>query len=592
MSAAFICEPYTILTTHSVNSTVYRSIPVRLYPAAVVTSDFQNATDDWRFSYFYPKQDLSWNYSSIKQDLQWNGWDSSIYALQDEHYNFSRIEIMECITTYLEPRKATRAVLLVSDTPTAMSIPSRTVNHTSSLRHGFVSGSFYPVWEESSRWVCNLKNWKFCTLDQALVNGKWTVYDNNIQYCLVGPPGNNDNLCGFHYSLGMSIIILVSMSVGTCSIGIVAYIKRYKEHMHHTQSMVTLGDALAEYLKERDERTSLTAPLPSNPGLFAKVQIATWEPVRPHWFRAVSVRMFLLTIGLIVLAIVAGVCLFGSSLNLLRWREMKTGLPNLWSYGIGRVNSYMIANNSKYLEYDNSTLTFIKNTLIVNAFQVIVSFLYLLYNNCITSQLVVAEWARFMDNKERKSLRVSSHARMQRSSYMLSLPKRYAVPLLAAYTLTHFLISRSIFIVQTKAFTWGPNEIAKRIPEKDGSRIGFSSFAILLVITIGVIMLLLLIAISFRRYPPMPAYLPRMATNTAFISAACQRPDEDKDAYLFPLEFGAVDGQRITFSTDRASRSPHRGETYKQPMPVGSWDSWSKFRTAPRAALDLLGVKT
>lgn len=254
MAAAFICEPYTILTTHRVNSTVYRLIPVRLYPAAIVTSDFQNATDDWKFSYFY-----------LKQDPQLNDWDSSIYALQDKHYNFSRIEIMECITTYLEPRNVTRAVLLVSDTPTAMSIPSRTVNHTSSLLHGFVSGSFHAAWEESSRWVCNLKSWKFCTVDQALVNGKWTVYDNNIQYCLVGPPGNNENLCGFHYSLGMSMIILVSMSVGTCSIGIVAYINRYKEHMHHTQSMVTLGDALAEYLKERDERTSLTAPLPSNP---------------------------------------------------------------------------------------------------------------------------------------------------------------------------------------------------------------------------------------------------------------------------------------------------------------------------------------
>jgi hypothetical protein len=93
----------------------------------------------------------------------------------------------------------------------------------------------------------------------------------------------------------------------------------------------------------------------------------------------------------------------------------------------------------------------------------------------------------------------------------------------------------------------------------------------------GTIIFLSLVANSFRSFPAVPEHLPRLANKTAFISAACQRPDGDKDAHLFAVTFMAVDPEpdnvsgtqstvkRIVLSTDRYSDVPTVGGQYVQP---------------------------
>ena len=65
-----------------------------------------------------------------------------------------------------------------------------------------------------------------------------------------------------------------------------------------------------------------------------------------------------------------------------------------------------------------------------------------------------------------------------------------------------------------------------------------------------------------------------MATNSSGIAACCQRPDEDEDAYLYPVKLGvvkegvnlssAVAEGRITFSTDVDISPPVDGMLYEQ----------------------------
>lgn len=52
----------------------------------------------------------------------------------------------------------------------------------------------------------------------------------------------------------------------------------------------------------------------------------------------------------------------------------------------------------------------------------------------------------------RKTLRVSAPVGIQRSSYFISMPLRYGIPLIATMSLLHWLISQSLFVVATVTY--------------------------------------------------------------------------------------------------------------------------------------------
>jgi hypothetical protein len=86
------------------------------------------------------------------------------------------------------------------------------------------------------------------------------------------------------------------------------------------------------------------------------------------------------------------------------------------------------------------------NVIITNVWQVIVSLAYVAHNSVISSMLVAREWTGFA--KDRKFLRVSSPVGMQRSSYFISMPFRYGLPIMALFSLEHWLLSQTTFIIR------------------------------------------------------------------------------------------------------------------------------------------------
>jgi hypothetical protein len=52
----------------------------------------------------------------------------------------------------------------------------------------------------------------------------------------------------------------------------------------------------------------------------------------------------------------------------------------------------------------------------------------------------------------RKTLRVSAPVGIQRSSYFVSMPLRYGIPLIVTMSLLHWLISQSLFVVATVSY--------------------------------------------------------------------------------------------------------------------------------------------
>ncbi len=74
-----------------------------------------------------------------------------------------------------------------------------------------------------------------------------------------------------------------------------------------------------------------------------------------------------------------------------------------------------------------------------------------------------------------------------------------------------------------------------------------------------------------RHYHDIPLGFQQMAFNSSAIMTLCQRPEDDKDAYLFPISIGVINDDaskllgcagRIVFSTDITLMQPPEPEKY------------------------------
>jgi hypothetical protein len=84
-------------------------------------------------------------------------------------------------------------------------------------------------------------------------------------------------------------------------------------------------------------------------------------------------------------------------------------------------------------------------TITANVFQFLVSILYIQYNSLLSCMLVNREWYRYA--AEKKPLRVSTPVGLQRSSYYVSMPFRYGIPLMSIMSLLHWMLSQGLFVL-------------------------------------------------------------------------------------------------------------------------------------------------
>ncbi|KAF2832068.1 hypothetical protein CC86DRAFT_462450 [Ophiobolus disseminans] len=264
--------------------------------------------------------------------------------------------------------------------------------------------------------------------------------------------------------------------------------------------LVTIGDAIASFLQDEDKHTmGFNWATKRN---FDK----GWPSKRPNrlistpksefWFRAASKIRWGITMSLCIALITIVGFLLGMTISSQRALGVPVDLPSLWSYGVGASNQWATSLAGRMRQL-SQTSGFFFAVLFANMFQVIVSALYLLYNNLLTVLVMAAEWNDFIS--ERKTLRLSAPRGIQRSGYFLSLPYRYSIILMTCSGLLHWLISQSVFIVQTVAY----NPEFERNPAKDASSIGYSSIGIMFAMTIGSVWVLALLVIGFTwRYTP------------------------------------------------------------------------------------------
>ena len=124
------------------------------------------------------------------------------------------------------------------------------------------------------------------------------------------------------------------------------------------------------------------------------------------------------------------------------------GFGSLHAYYFGELFLLYLAQS--LVEPDQASRALYTNVIFTNFWQFAISFLYLLYNALLSCFLIGHEWTRY--TKTRKTLRVSFPEGIQRSSFYLSMPFKYGIPLILTITTLHWTLSQSVFVIRVISY--------------------------------------------------------------------------------------------------------------------------------------------
>jgi hypothetical protein len=367
--------------------------------------------------------------------------------------------------------------------------------------------------------------------------------DWEIDYCL-SQPLNLGGHCQLQYSLIIMLCVLTANFIKMTCILLAL-------HLHFEPVLATLGDAISSFLANPDPYTAgrpfLTRKMarrfkklpPPGPVYYQKPRWAPkWAPKwfpnwGPRWYQAPSLTRLLVTLFLCILAI--SLVIF-----LLAVGNQNVG-SSPYSLGFGSYNSAATLHifpwsSDGSASTDLSSTSFSSNTIllsmvaIANLPQAIVSCLYFAYNTVYTSFLSAAEWARF--SREAKTLRTTDPLGGQRSTYWLSLPWTYALPLATASSVLHWLISQSLFIARTEVLstTGAPEPLSYM-------EVGYSPLAILLSVLFGSCMVLAMLINGARKLGGDSVLV---GGNSLAIAAACRREEEEEGLERLRVVWGVI----------------------------------------------------
>jgi hypothetical protein len=187
--------------------------------------------------------------------------------------------------------------------------------------------------------------------------------------------------------------------------------------------------------------------------------------------------------------------------------------------------------------------TLFSNIILVNTPQVLISFVYLFYNNAVTGMLAAREYGNYAS--KRKPLRTTRPVGQQRSTYWLQLPYRYVLPLMVGMALLHWLVSRSMFLVQIEIFD--ASESGSDKPVDTINACGYSVVFIIPALVLGFALILSLGSIAFRKLDPG---MPVAGPCSLAISAACANVVE-KDVSLGAVQYGVLTNRKSDFAGRR-----------------------------------------
>ncbi|CAG8898638.1 unnamed protein product [Penicillium egyptiacum] len=519
-----------LLIQRRYNSAIYETTAVSAYD--IFAGSGSLAQKDWSDLQLTGSKSLSKN----------NSLHGLFYAARNE--TLAQLHDTDCLNAFGKTYQSTYRKLLLVNADTAE-------NNTYTLVGTQDVFNPYEALLDSNKgpyeWLCpsswdNHCDSSYLPIAHTLIaDNNWTVEDRNdggvfykVDSCLAEEA---PQYCKLQYSLPLTIIVIGFNIVKTT---VLLYIWLGIPDA----PILTIGDAVASFLHRPDPYTQSCCLLTNSKVKSHDQFLPEWR--RPDafikrrriWGSAVSARRWIFSIVLWILAI-------GVSISLLAYGLSDVGKGvDIWNQQLGAIIADTL------IKGDNWPNTLLPNVLIANAPQLIFSFLYFAFNALLTAMTLAAEWSSYATHH--KGLRVSNNPRLsQRSNYFLSMPYRYATPLLLLSGVLHWLISQSLFMVGIEAF----DSNMVRNPSRDLTTCGFSPVAILSSVVVGGCMFLCLVGLGFRRFE---SAMPVAGSCSLAISAACHpnfdpnggrkdgdvdvdsEDEDEEDMALLPVKWGAV----------------------------------------------------
>ncbi|OQE39937.1 hypothetical protein PENCOP_c006G06082 [Penicillium coprophilum] len=345
------------------------------------------------------------------------------------------------------------------------------------------------------------------------INGYSKPFGRNytVNECLVMKIGEH---CQLLYSPPICIAIALSAFAKVIAMFLAARVGR-----NRPPPLLTIGDAISSFISRPDPTTKNLCWLSST-----HVRKGTWTRTREasapvyrllskpgSWSRAVTRWRWIATLSSCLLTLITGVVMLFVCLQDSDGQWISTSqFQNLFSSDV---------DESDYHTFDVVGVKgMLQSVVFANIPQLAVTICYYCYNAVLTSMLAAAEYSSY--GFERKALRVTwpIKSSQQRSTYWLSIPYRYSVPVLLLYMTLHWTISQSIFYLEIVTYT------VLDLKLWSTSSLGYSSTFILFSILVGVVMILTLCILGLRR---LKSNAPLAASCSAAISAACHPPTHE-----------------------------------------------------------------
>ncbi|EGD93019.1 hypothetical protein TESG_00576 [Trichophyton tonsurans CBS 112818] len=477
------------------NSTIFATTSSNSYYAFLGDGSFgQTALEDLTLAPSDPQLQPLDNYEPRNK---------SIIETFTHLYDMSQNGVLEeldnaaCIDAYTKTYQNSYVnVLLVTDTQ----------HNKSEYRYVGYQEVYRPVTGSPFTWICP-NDYEEATKCQSkllntkpeIVAGNWEVLAQPIKYCLaeVAPPH-----CKLQYSLPLTVVVMVFILVKAITICYVA--------ITIDTPILTVGDAIASFLEKPDTtvRGKCLLSMKDLTGLSN-----TYDPFwirrnrwvffhKPkQWRSAVSPGRW--CFGIMLYCLSLAFCAF---LLYIGMRSMSNKM-GIWTADLQALDFRTLISTNFW------PTSLIANTLIANLPQLVYSLIYFAYNGILTAMTMSAEWSQYAT--QRKGLRVSAAPNAaQRSKYFLSLPYRYAIPLMTTTGILHWLISQSFFLVGIEAY----DHNLQRDPASDISVCGYSPIAIVCSISLGTAMIFCLVGLGFKRFK---SGMPVVGSCSLAIAAAC-----------------------------------------------------------------------
>ncbi|KAI8181002.1 hypothetical protein KHU50_002735 [Colletotrichum sp. SAR 10_65] len=373
--------------------------------------------------------------------------------------------------------------------------------------------------------VAHASSWKIegVCRDTSNSGSCGSSFDAPILYCLAEQfPGN----CKIQVSTTLLTIVILFNAVKVVCLLTTAFSRKF-------EPLGTVGDAISSFLEQPDDKTTNLGPVTKS-----VVRKQSWKKAyisgsrnmsltykrKPHrWARAVSGSRWFICMALCLVVWFAGLYLYSTA----RSGSKRSNMSFMQGFNTSPANT---------IEFTLGN-SLISNVLLANTPQIVISFVYLFYNNVFTCMVMAHEYARFAS--VRKPLRVTRPYGEQRSTFWLQLPYRYIVPIMLIMAFMHWSVSRSIYLVQLEIYDNNGELIAGR------SVTG---------------------CLSARKLDPG---MPIAGSCSLVISAAAHAGQDEVDAAARHLQYGVIseddtggrDRRRVGFSS-RSVEKLVDGETY------------------------------